>query len=104
MLKCSIERWVCAPQSLSAGTSTAPRLSVSFRMSAMGGLLDCSVQRNAGRRQSNLGDVDDRVDEGLRRLLRQVVPDAAGDRPVRIAPREFLGVGGGRRMRRAIGF
>src|ERR1700722_4539668 len=36
MLKCSSERWVCAPQSLSAGTSTMPRLSVSFRMFAMG--------------------------------------------------------------------
>src|SRR3981081_3926017 len=33
MLKCSSERWVCAPQSLSAGTSTPPRLSISFRMS-----------------------------------------------------------------------
>src|SRR5262249_11752426 len=32
MLKCSSERWVCAPQSLSAGTSTTPRLSVSRRM------------------------------------------------------------------------
>src|SRR5579863_1353382 len=32
MLKCSSERWVCAPQSLSAGTSTSPRLSVSLRM------------------------------------------------------------------------
>src|SRR5271155_2723736 len=31
MLKCSSERWVCAPQSLSAGTSTTPRLSVSLR-------------------------------------------------------------------------
>src|SRR3984957_5762524 len=35
MLKCSSERWVCAPQSLSAGTSTTPRLSVSFLMLAM---------------------------------------------------------------------
>src|SRR5271156_5196903 len=32
MLKCSSERWVCAPQSLSAGTSTSPRLSVSLRI------------------------------------------------------------------------
>src|SRR5882762_5546354 len=35
MLKCSSERWVCAPQSLSAGTSTSPRLSVSLRMSVI---------------------------------------------------------------------
>src|SRR5262249_7678759 len=40
MLKCSSERWVCAPHSLSAGTSTTPRLSLSFRVSAMGSLLD----------------------------------------------------------------
>src|SRR5215472_2061901 len=39
MLKCSSERWVCAPQSLSAGTSTTPRLSVSFLISGMGTLL-----------------------------------------------------------------
>src|SRR5262249_26370413 len=39
MLKCSSERWVCAPQSLSAGTSTTPRLSVSFLISVMGTLL-----------------------------------------------------------------
>ncbi len=32
MLKCSSERWVWAPHSLSAGTSTTPRLSVSFLM------------------------------------------------------------------------
>ena len=32
MLKCSSDRWVCAPHSLSAGTSTSPRLSVSFRI------------------------------------------------------------------------
>src|SRR5215471_6639206 len=32
MLKCSSDRCVCAPHSLSAGTSTTPRLSVSFRM------------------------------------------------------------------------
>ena len=35
MLKCSNERCVCAPQSLSAGTFTSPRLSVSIRYSGM---------------------------------------------------------------------
>src|SRR5882757_390659 len=35
MLKCSSDRCVCAPQSLSAGTATSPRLSVSVRKSAM---------------------------------------------------------------------
>src|SRR5258708_17136320 len=34
MLKCSSDRWVCAPHSLSAGTFTSPRLSVSLRTSA----------------------------------------------------------------------
>src|SRR5260370_24376085 len=35
MLKCLSERCVCAPQSLSAGTFTSPRLSVSLRISAI---------------------------------------------------------------------
>src|SRR6266436_935199 len=35
ILKCSSERWVWAPQSLSAGTFTSPRLSVSLRMSVI---------------------------------------------------------------------
>src|SRR2546422_2945640 len=35
MLKCSSERCVCAPQSLSTGTSTTPRLSVSLRDSVI---------------------------------------------------------------------
>src|SRR5208283_1162879 len=34
MLKCSRLRWVCAPQYLSAGTSTSPRLSNSRRIPA----------------------------------------------------------------------
>src|SRR5437879_4156616 len=37
MLKCSSERCVCAPQSLSAGTSTFPRLSVSTRVVSAAG-------------------------------------------------------------------
>src|ERR1700680_4057003 len=41
MLKCSSERWVWAPQSLSAGTSTTPRLSVSFLVSVMGLSFSC---------------------------------------------------------------
>src|SRR5262245_48757977 len=50
MLKCSNERWVCAPHSLSAGTSTTPRLSLSFLKSVMCSLLACglwiAVRRN----------------------------------------------------------
>ena len=41
--------------------------------------------------------------KGLRRFLRQIVPDAARDQPVRIFAREFLGIGTRVRMRRAIG-
>src|SRR5208283_4009145 len=33
MLKCSSERWICAPHNLSAGTSTSPRVFASFRTS-----------------------------------------------------------------------
>src|SRR5262249_6610013 len=39
MLKCSSDRCVCAPQSLSAGTSTSPRLSVSLRAFVIARLL-----------------------------------------------------------------
>src|ERR1700742_3345351 len=35
MVKCSRERWVCAPQSLLAGTDTSPMESFSTRMSAL---------------------------------------------------------------------
>ena len=48
-------------------------------------------------------DVEDRLGKGLRRFLRQIVPDAARDHPVRIWAREFLGIGTGVRVRRPIG-
>ena len=38
-------------------------------------------------------DVDDSFGKGVRSLLRQIVPDAALDDPVRISAREFLGIG-----------
>jgi len=41
--------------------------------------------------------------KGLRSFLRQIVPDAALDKSVRIFAREFLGIGTGVRMRRTIG-
>jgi hypothetical protein len=44
-----------------------------------------------------------RVGKGLRRLLRRVVPDAAGDEAVDIPAGKLLGVGIGVRMRRAVG-
>src|SRR5713226_3829016 len=48
-------------------------------------------------------DFDDGCGEGLRGFLRQIVPDAALDDPVRIFTREFLGIGTGVWMRRTIG-
>jgi hypothetical protein len=35
-------------------------------------------------------DIDDRLDEGLGSFLRQIMPDAARDDAVRIAPKNFL--------------
>lgn len=48
-------------------------------------------------------DFDDRVGEGLRGLLKQVVPDPAGDQPVRVCAREHLGVRARIRMWSAVG-
>jgi hypothetical protein len=48
-------------------------------------------------------DVEDRFGEGLRRCLRQIVPDAAREHPVRVDARELLGVRPGVRVRRPIG-
>src|SRR5580700_10499158 len=53
--------------------------------------------------RSDFGDVDDRFGKGARGFLRQIVPDAARDGPVRIFAGELLGVGAGLRMRRAVG-
>src|SRR5215467_11404489 len=110
MLKCSSERWVWAPHSLSAGTSTTPRLSLSFLMLVIGSLLGCcsadGACRSAGpmaSRRSGFGDVDDGLSKGLRSFLRQVVPDAAIDGPVRVFARELLGVGARVRVGRTIG-
>src|SRR5208337_1222513 len=56
MLKCSSERWVWAPHSLSAGTSTTPRLSVSFLMAVIWSLL---LSRSLGGRGSPWCDGQD---------------------------------------------
>jgi len=45
---------------------------------------------NAGARRSVAVDFDDSIGEGLQGFLRQVVPDAALDDPVRILPENFL--------------
>jgi hypothetical protein len=47
-------------------------------------------------------DIDHRLDKGLRGYLRQVMADTAGDQPVRVLARVFLGIGCGVRMRCAI--
>jgi hypothetical protein len=52
---------------------------------------------------SDFGNVDDRFRKGLRRFLRQIVPDAALDEPVRIFAGEFAAISAGIRMRRAVG-
>src|ERR1700720_2263328 len=54
MLKCSSERWVCAPHSLSVGTSTIPRLSVSFLISTMDLSWVCYVKPLRGWRLSHV--------------------------------------------------
>src|SRR5205823_13881140 len=59
-----------------------------------------------GRREllrSEAVDVDDRLRKGLGRLLRQIVPDAARDGPMRILAREFLSIGAAVWMWRTIG-
>src|SRR5262249_44030425 len=48
-------------------------------------------------------DLDDSFGKRLRSFLRQVVPDAALDDPMRVFAREFLGIGTAVRVRRAIG-
>ena len=54
-------------------------------------------------RRSIIVDIEHRLGKGLRRFLRQIVPDAAFDKPVRIFAREFFGIRTGLRMRRTIG-
>src|SRR5437870_6256859 len=53
--------------------------------------------------RSEAVDVDDRLRKGLGRFLRQIVPDAARDGPMRILAREFLSIGAAVWMWRTIG-
>src|SRR5438105_13392571 len=55
------------------------------------------------RLRSRSVDVDHGLRKGLRGFLRQIVPDAAGDGPVRIFARKFPGIGTGVQMRRTVG-
>src|ERR1700688_2938029 len=70
MLKCSSERWVWAPQSLSAGTSTTPRLSVSFLVSVMGLSFSCE---GGGIILSFRGGPWSQLAENGRNLLKNVI-------------------------------
>src|SRR5712691_6696422 len=54
-------------------------------------------------RRSITVNLEDRLGKGLRRFLRQIVPDAARDHPVRIRARKFCGIRTGVRVRRPIG-
>jgi hypothetical protein len=56
MVKCSRERWRLSPPSLSAGTSTTPRLSTCVRTPCAGRAQLCPVQRGE-RRQPALGEL-----------------------------------------------
>jgi hypothetical protein len=46
----------------------------------------------AGRTVSRTGDVKNGLDKGLRRLLREVVPDTSLDLPMLILASDHLGV------------
>src|SRR4029450_7751960 len=88
MLKCSSERWVCAPHSLSAGTSTTPRLSLSFRVSAMGSLLD-SILRLRKIRVNRFG-------AGWAPSRSRLLPNGARLRLTRRRPRAMFDLNGRR--------
>src|SRR5262245_50033671 len=66
MLKCSSDRCVCAPQSLSAGTSTAPRLSVSVRTFAIC-ITPCSAENTISSRLRSRDYLEIVVDGGYDR-------------------------------------
>src|SRR5271170_5104899 len=75
-------------------------LSVTVLMSTSTG---CTLGSWQATSSSHTTHVKDGVGERRRGLLGEVVPDAALDRPVRIAPRELLRIGTWLRMGRAVG-
>ena len=65
---------------------------------------DISSDAHADPSLRDIGvDVGDGLGEGLRGFLRQIVPDATVDDPVRIFAREFLGIGARVRVWCAVG-
>src|SRR5580704_4491869 len=62
----------------------------------------CQAHRSAPLGKSKAGDINDRLGEGLRGFLRQIVPNAAGDEAVVIFPREPRAVRRLGRMRRTV--
>jgi hypothetical protein len=79
-------------------------IAISFYLCRSDRPASCAQARRArpGERGLNLGDLDDHFGKGLRRFLRQIVPDAALDGPVLVLAREFLGIGTRIRVRRAV--
>src|SRR6516164_6922978 len=73
MLKCSSERWVCAPHNLSAGTSTTPRLSVSLRTLVIEPLSQIKQIRTDPLECDTEGDPDHGIEEPQQRLLPSVL-------------------------------
>src|SRR5215467_1243880 len=88
MLKCSSERCVWAPQSLSAGTSTTPRLSVSFRVAVMSSLLGLISPRPEHRHHDDRGIamLDDPATN--RRIQEATTPTAT---PTTVSTRRRMG-------------
>src|SRR4051812_7499349 len=61
------------------------------------------VSRALDRGSGIAADLEDSFGKGVRSFLRQIVPYAALDGPMRIFARELFGVGAGLRMRRTVG-
>src|SRR5215469_1248251 len=101
MLKCSSERCVCAPHSLSAATSTTPRLSVSCRVLVIAVLLGLALlsigmssarieyQSGAGAAQSGRATAYNGTPRGLRAGFRgadgESGPRAASAQPILVS-------------------
>src|SRR5438874_13002950 len=74
----------CASDSIGVATDAANVAAAKSRCDFMTG----SLTRRCELLRSESIDVDDRLRKGLGRFLRQIVPDAAGDGPMRILARE----------------
>src|SRR5215472_18325622 len=82
------------------GKLSSPRSCASRRGTQSGYQLNIPVALECHRLERV--DVEDRLGEGLRGFLGQVVPDAARDRPVLVLACELAGVSAWVRVRRAV--